>query len=47
METILPEHYENIHSIFSVLDREEKETLKRLLKKLSFSYSEKKGEQKI
>lgn len=37
IETILPEHYENVHSIFSVLEKEEKEELKRILKKLSFS----------
>lgn len=44
IEQILPEHYENVHSIFSVLDRDEKETLKQLLKKLSFAQANDKKE---
>lgn len=37
IKDILPEHYENIHSIFSILTDDEKQELKRLLKKISYS----------
>jgi DNA-binding MarR family transcriptional regulator len=35
MSQIFPEHVENINTIFNVLSTEEKQTLIRLLKKLS------------
>ena len=40
IEKILPEHYENVHSIFSVLTEEEKQTFKTILKKVSHSLAE-------
>lgn len=40
IESILPEHYENVHSIFTVLTEEEKQVFKSILKKVSYSLEE-------
>lgn len=40
IESILPEHYENVHSIFAVLTEEEKQVFKSILKKVSYSLEE-------